>query len=108
MKKLLTGLALSLVLAAPAFAGMIQTPAQPEQTQRERVLQLVERPEVAKELEKYGISADQAKDRVAAMSEEEVAMVAGKLDSLPAGGDLSNQDFLFIIIIVLVLILLLA
>ena len=108
MKKLLTGLVLSLVLASPAIAGMIQTPAQPEQGQRERVLKLVERPEVARELEKYGISADQAKDRVAAMSEEEVAMVAGKLDSLPAGGDISNQDFLFIIIIILVLILLLA
>ena len=108
MKKLLTGFVLSLAFAFPAFAGMIQTPAAPEQTQRDRVLQLVERPEVAKELEKYGISADQAKERVAAMSEEEVAMVAGKLDSLPAGGALSNQDFLFIIIILLVVVLLLA
>lgn len=110
MKKLLTfaGLVLAVVLASPAFAGMIQTPVAPEQSQRDRVLQLVERPEVARELEKYGIPADQAKDRVAAMSEEEVAMVAGKLDSLPAGGDISNQDFLFILIIVLVLVLLLA
>jgi hypothetical protein len=107
MKKLLTGLVLSLAFAFPAFAGMIETPAAPsqQQTQRERVLQLVERPEVAKQLEKMGISADRAKDRVAAMSDEEVAMVAGKLDSLPAGGELSNQDFLFLIIILLVVIL---
>ena len=106
MKRLLTGLVLSLAFAFPALAGMIETPAQAQQqTQRERVLQLVERPEVAKQLEKMGISADQAKDRVAAMSDEEVAMVAGKLDSLPAGGDLSNQDFLFLIIILLVVIL---
>ena len=108
MKKLLTGLVLSVVLASPAFADMIQTPAQPEQSQRAHVLQLVERPEVAKELEKYGISADQAKERVAAMSEEEVAMVAGKLDSLPAGGDLSNQDFLIIVLIILLVVLVVA
>jgi hypothetical protein len=104
----MAGLVLSVVLAAPAFAGMIQTPAGSQQSQRDRVLQLVERPEVAKELEKYGISAGQAKERVAAMSEEEVAMVAGRIDSLPAGGALSNQDFLFIIVILLVVVLLLA
>jgi hypothetical protein len=69
------------------------------------VLQLVERPEVAKQLEQMGINAEQAKDRVAAMSNEEVAMVAGKLDSLPAGGALGNQDFLFLIVILLVVIL---
>lgn len=106
MKKLLSGLVLSLAFAFPAFAGMIETPASPQQqTQRDRVLQLVERPEVAKQLEQMGINAEQAKDRVAAMSNEEVAMVAGKLDSLPAGGALGNQDFLFLIVILLVVIL---
>jgi hypothetical protein len=109
MKKLLTGLVLSLAFAFPAFAGMIETPAaQSQQTQRERVLQLVERPDVAKQLEKMGISADQAKERVGAMSDEEVAMVAGKIDALPAGGALGNQDFLFLIVILLVVILIIS
>ncbi|MBV8033429.1 MAG: PA2779 family protein [Betaproteobacteria bacterium] len=105
MRRLLTGLALSLVLAAPqAYAGMI-SPAAP--SDRERVLSLIERPEVAKQLEKMGIPADQAKARVAAMSEEEVASLAGKLDALPAGGALNNQDFLFIIIVILLVVILL-
>jgi hypothetical protein len=78
-----------------------------EGSERERVMALVERPEVAQALEKMGISADQAKARVGAMSEAEVASLAGKLDALPAGGALSNQDFLFIIIVVLLVLILL-
>ena len=103
MRKLLTGLALSLALAVPAHAGMIATPG----TDRERVNALLERPEVAQQLQKMGIPADQAKDRVAAMSEAEVASLAGKLDALPAGGALNNQDFLFIIIVILLIVVLL-
>jgi hypothetical protein len=78
-----------------------------EGSERERVMALVERPEVAQALEKMGIPADQAKARVGAMSEAEVASLAGKLDALPAGGALSNQDFLFIIIVVLLVLILL-
>jgi hypothetical protein len=54
-----------------------------------------------------GITADQAKARVAAMTEAEVHSLAGKLDALPAGGALSNQDFLFIIIVILLVVILL-
>jgi hypothetical protein len=104
MKKL-SGLLLALVLAIPfppVYAGMISTPS-PE---RERVLQLVQRPEVAQQLEKFGVSADQAKERVKAMSEAEIASLAGKLDQLPAGAALSNQDLLLILVIVLLVIVL--
>jgi len=69
MKKL-TGLLLALVIAVPVpqvYAAMIATPS-PE---RERVLSLVQRPEVAQQLEKFGIAPEQAKERVNAMSEAE-------------------------------------
>lgn len=103
MKRLLTGLVMSAALALPAYAGMIPT----QGSDRERVMTLIERPEVAQQLEKMGIPAEQAKARVAAMSEAEVASLAGKLDSLPAGGALSNQDFLFIILVIVLVVLLL-
>jgi hypothetical protein len=104
MKKLLSGLLFAAALAAPhAYAGMIAT----EGSERERVMTMVERPEVAQALEKMGITADQAKARVAAMTEAEVHSLAGKLDALPAGGALSNQDFLFIIIVILLVVILL-
>ncbi|HXJ10066.1 MAG TPA: PA2779 family protein [Burkholderiales bacterium] len=106
MKKL-SGLLLALVLATPfppVYAGMISTPS-PE---RARVQSLIERPEVAAELQKFGLTADQAKERVNAMSEAEVASLSGKLEQLPAGGALSNQDLLLIIIVVLLVIVLVA
>jgi hypothetical protein len=104
MKKLLTGLLFAVVLAAPhAYAALIPT----EGSERDRVMALIERPEVAQQLEKMGIPQNEAKDRVAAMTEAEVASLAGKLDALPAGGALSNQDFLFIIIVVLLIVILL-
>ncbi len=103
MKRLLTGLLFAVALAAPqAYAGMIP----PEGSERERVMMLLERPEVAQALEKMGIPADQAKARVGAMTEAEVHSLAGKLDALPAGGALGNQDFLFIIIVVLLVLIL--
>ena len=104
MRKLLTGLALAVLVGVPqAYAGMIvPAPA----SERDRVMALVERPDVARQLERMGIPAEQAKARVQAMSEDEVASLAGKLDSLPAGGALNNQDFLFIIIVVLLVVLL--
>ena len=106
MKRLLTGLVFAVVLAVPqAYAGMIAT--EPGASDRERVMAAIERPEVAAQLEKMGIPADQARSRVAAMSEAEVASLAGKLDALPAGGALGNQDFLFIVIVILLVVVLL-
>src|SRR6185295_15802873 len=104
MKKRLTGLLLAVVLAASqAHAGLIPT----QGSERDRVLALIERPEVAQQLEKMGIPQKEARDRVAAMSEAEVASLAGKLDALPAGGALSNQDLLIILIIIVIIVLLL-
>lgn len=103
MTRLLAGL-LALVLAVPqVYADMIPT----QSPERSRVMALMERPEVAQQLEKMGIAKDEAKARVAAMSEAEVAGLAGKLDALPAGGALSNQDFLLVLVVILLIIVLL-
>jgi hypothetical protein len=74
---------------------------------RERVQAMLERPEVAAELQKMGIAPADAQARVQAMSDTEVAQLAGRLDALPAGGALTNQELLLIIIIVLLIALLL-
>jgi hypothetical protein len=107
MKKQVTGLLLALALGlpqSPSYAGLIPTEAANE---RARVMALVERPEVAQQLEKMGIPQNDARARVAAMSEAEVASLAGKLDALPAGGALSNQDLLIIVIVILLILVLL-
>ena len=91
---LLVGLAF--VLAVPqAYAGMIATDAE-----RDRVKGMLERPEVAAEMQKMGIPAGEAKARVDAMTPAELAQVAGRLDSLPAGGAMTNQELLLVILLI--------
>ena len=104
MTKLLRTFAMAVALVAPqAYAGMIGA----EDTERERVKSMLERPELATQLEKMGVSAADAKARVDAMTPEEVSQLAGRLDQLAAGGALSNQDLLLIVILLLVLIIIL-
>lgn len=109
MKRILGILATLLLLAAaPAHAGMISSDkaiAQPP-SDRERVERLLARPEVQKELEKHGLAPADAAARVQAMSDAEVAQLAGRLDSLPAGAAITNDELLLIIIIILLVALL--
>jgi hypothetical protein len=101
MRKLLRTIAMAVVLVAPqAHAGMIGV----QDPERERVKSMLERPELAAQLEKMGVSAADAKARVDAMTPEEVSQLAGRLDQLAAGGAISNQDLLLIIILLLLLI----
>ena len=108
MKRLLSMFVVAVALAVPqAQAGVIATDQALKATsERQRVKALLERPEVAKALQKYGINAQDAAARVDAMSNEEVAQLAGRLDALPAGGVLSNQDLVIILLVVIIVLLL--
>lgn len=87
------------VLAVPqAYAGMIATDAE-----RDRVKGMLERPEVAAEMQKMGIAAGEARARVDAMTPAELAQVAGRLDALPAGGAMSNRDLLLVILLIVLI-----
>ena len=55
------------------------------QAERQAVLSLISRSEVASQLQSLGLDASTAKDRVAAMTDQEIHSLAGQLDSLPAG-----------------------
>lgn len=54
---------------------------------RGRVDEFLTRTEVRRELARFGVSPDEARRRVAALSDEEVRQLAGHLDDVPAGGD---------------------
>jgi hypothetical protein len=109
MKRILGTLATLLFLAAPvAQAGLIPSDAALKPSgERERVKAMLERPDVVKELQKMGIAPADAEARVQAMSDTEVAQLAGKLNALPAGGAISNQELLLIIVVILLVALLL-
>jgi hypothetical protein len=85
-----------------AQAGMIgtdQVAQQSSQSDRGTVLGFVNRAEVASQLQAFGIDPATAKDRLAAMSDEEVRFLAGKIDTLPAG---AVDAWVWVLLIVLI------
>lgn len=72
-----------------AQAGIISTDQAIVSAQSERaaVLNLIQRSDVAGQLQSLGVELATAKDRVAAMTDDEVRSLTGKLHAVPAGGD---------------------
>lgn len=106
MSRVLIISTLSLSLWSPASqAALISSEevisAQSSQANRARILSLLDRTDVREQLQAKGVSADAAKARVDAMTDEEVASVSGKLDNLPAGGDIVGVlVFIFIVLLI--------
>jgi hypothetical protein len=66
-----------------------------------RVLTVLERSDVQAALQAHGVRSADVKARMAAMTDDEVAQLAGQIDSLPAGG----SDALTIILVVFIVLL---
>jgi hypothetical protein len=102
------GAALCLQTSA-AMAGIVTTDevAAPNRAEMEKakVQAFVDRADVKVRLQALGVNELSAKDRVAAMTDQEVHALAQKIDSMPAGGTLSNNELLLILLIVLLLLL---
>ena len=75
-------------------AGMIGTDqvvaSATAQANRDKVRDFVARTDVQKQMEVLGLTAANAQDRVAALTDEEVQRIAGKIDSAPAGASSSS------------------
>ncbi len=72
------------------------------QENRAHIAAMLERPAVQAKLQELGISAADAKERVAALTDDEAAALANKIDSLPAGGDGFIGALIFIFLVLLV------
>jgi len=105
MKRLLGILIVALGLIAPAAQAEMIGTDQVVQSERQRVQAALERPEVVQALKKMGVDAKDAAVRVDAMSDSEVAQLAGMVDMLPAAGALTNEQLIVILLIVLILII---
>jgi hypothetical protein len=72
-----------------ATAGMIGTDrvtgAGSAQAERSHIGSLLEREDVARQLQSFGVDLKTAQERVAMLTDEEARSLAGKLDSVPAG-----------------------
>lgn len=78
--------------------GVVSADAQAEQ-RRAHVLSYLDRPEVAAGLQERGVGADQARERVAALTDAEVEQLAQSLDSAPAGGVVGAIVFVFVLLL---------
>ena len=87
-----------------AQAGMIgteQVVASSAQADRATIVNFLSRSDVARELQTFGLDASTAKDRVAALTDEELRTVAGRIEAMPAGASSSGWVVLIIIVAVI-------
>ena len=88
-----------------ANAGLVGTDkvavSAQSQSERERIRSFLDREDVRNELQTQGVDVNTAKARVDALTDEEVQKVAGKLDQMPAGGEIIGILFtIFIVLLV--------
>jgi hypothetical protein len=88
-----------------AHAGIVSSEqsfaAQTQSDARGKVNAVLARADVRASLAERGLSAELAQDRVQAMTDDEVATLAGRIDQAPAGGDILGVLFtVFIVLLV--------
>ena len=95
----LMGLPLSANAGIVSTSDSLSTSA--SQSNRDQVNAFLTRSDVRQAIEQQGVDADAAVQRVAAMSDAEVAQIAGRIDQAPAGGDILGLVFtVFIVLLV--------
>lgn len=72
------------------------------QQNRVKIAAAFDRADVQAELQKMGITPEEAKARVAALSDGETASIAHRVDAIPAGGDGIVGGLIFIFVLLLV------
>lgn len=88
-------------LPLPAQAGMVGTDAVVSTSgERERIATFLEREDVRQQLQAQGVSPQDVQARVAALTDDEAAQLAGRIDSLPAGGILGLILLIFVILLI--------
>jgi len=103
-KGVLAAIAFAFV-SAPVSADIVATDEVLHRSERERVQAFLDREGVEDRLKALGVAPELARKRVNAMTDEEVLVVAGRIDTLPAGGALDKTDWVIILLIVLLVLI---
>ena len=92
---------IGLGMPLPASAGIVTTDQIYASAERDRVRDFMLREDVRTQMQSLGVDADSVRERVDAMTDEEVSKLAGRIDQAPAGGDVLGILFaVFIILLV--------
>lgn len=90
----------------PAQAAMIGTSkvlaAERGSPDRDRLTSLLEREDLQRQLAAMGIDVQQARDRVATLTDAEVAQLNQRVGALPAGGDTVLGVFVLLLLILVI------
>ncbi len=86
----------------PASADIVTTDQIYASADRDRVKNFLDRTEVRDQMQALGVDANAARARVDALTDEELAQIAGHIDQLPAGGN-NILGILFAIFIILLI-----
>lgn len=85
----------------PTDAVIAQATAMDLSRQRSELTTFLTRSDVQTQLVSLGVDHDQAAARIAALSDDEVQQLYGKMQTLPAGGDiLGTLVFIFLVLLV--------
>lgn len=85
----------------PASAGIVATDQVAAGAGRDRVTSFLERAEVQAQMQALGVNPQAAAARVNALSDDEIAGLADRIDQLPAGG----SDVLTVLLVVFLVLL---
>ncbi|MHB1942101.1 MAG: PA2779 family protein [Acidiferrobacteraceae bacterium] len=93
------------VSSATASAAMVTTGtllrSDQVRSDRQKVLNFLERTQVQQQMERLGVAPSEARARVAALSASQVHQLAGRIQTLPAGGDILEVALLVFIILLI-------
>lgn len=92
---------LGMSMPLSSYAGIVTTDQVRSGAERARVASFLERADVQARLQDLGVDAAAARARVDALSDDEVATLAGQVDALPAGG----TDILGVALLVFIILL---
>ncbi len=96
---------MSLGITTPGYAAMLGTDdiltGDSLQQERAHIKEVLQRDEVRDQLVTLGVDPADAIERIDAMTQQEVQMLAGQLDAIPAGGSaLGLLGFVLIVLLI--------
>jgi hypothetical protein len=99
---------LSLVVA-PVQAAMVGTAdilkAQSDDLARQKVKLFMERQDVVQQMQTWGVNPEEAQARVDTMTDEEISLLAAKIDQLPSAGSDALGFILAVAVIIFVVLI---
>lgn len=101
MARVLIVCTLGLGMPLPASADIVATDQISASAERDRVGNFLDRADVRAQMQALGVDANAARARVDALTDEEAAQLAGRIDQLPAGA----TDVLGVLLVVFIILL---